>query len=109
MGAESRGSREETAGLPGKGGPAVSFPAHMKKPMNEVRVGFAQVTIIRDGHRLSRTVYVREAASDDRRVSFVRIVHESVDSQGRHAGTYGPRARVQPTPAPVGQVVDIFC
>ena len=77
--------------------------------MAELRVGFAQVSIIRDGQRFSKALYVREAVDPKTGKTHVQTTSVLMDSDDATADNYGPRVRVKPATPPRGQILDLFC
>jgi len=81
----------------------------MKAIMSELRVGFAQVSIIRDGQRFSKTVYVKETSDPTGDAPYVREAAVFIDSGSTTADNYGPHAHIKPSEPQRGKIVDIFC
>jgi hypothetical protein len=81
----------------------------MKAQMNELRVGFAQVSIIRDGQRFSKALYVREAVDPKTGKSHVQAANVFENSGGTTADNYGPKVQVEPAKSPRGQIIDVVC
>jgi hypothetical protein len=77
--------------------------------MSELRVGFAQVSIIRDGRRFSKTVYVKETVDPKTGAPKAREAIVFEDSGSTAADNYGPQGHIKPSESQRGKVIDIFC